>query len=93
MGRVRVTAAGPRAMEVSVKLFASLRRYRPGAAIGQAFTCDLPDAATVEVLVADVLGLPPEEVAIVLVNGRQCGREHPLARGDSVALWPPIAGG
>ena len=81
------------AMVVHVKLYASLRRYRPGLALGQSFPCTVPDDTTIGRLFAEVLGLPPAEMAIALVNGRYSDREHPLNDGDTVALWPPIAGG
>lgn len=80
-------------IEIHVKLYASLRRYRAGLAIGQSFACSVPESTTVGTLFGEVLGLPAEEVAIVLVNGVNRPREHPLSQGDSVSLWPPIAGG
>jgi len=80
-------------MIVHVKLYASLRRYRPELTLGQSFACSVPDDTTTGRLFAEVLGLPPEEVAIALVNGLHSDREHPLNDGDTVALWPPIAGG
>ena len=84
----------PSAMiQVHVKLYASLRRYRPGLAIGRAFECAVPDDTTVGHLVDGVLRLPAAEVAIVLVNGVHSDRERLLSDGDQVALWPPIAGG
>ncbi len=80
-------------MLVHVKLYASLRRYRPEIALGQSFQCALPDEATVGHLIVEALGLPSQEVAIILVNGVYSNREQPLKDGDQVALWPPIAGG
>ncbi len=80
-------------MQVLVKLYASLRRYRPEIALGQAFACTVPDKATVGQLALDALRLPAEEVAITLVNGVYRSRDYPLSDGDQVALWPPIAGG
>ncbi len=80
-------------MLVHVKLYASLRRYRPEIALGQSFQCALPDETTVGYLIGDALGLPSQEVAIALVNGMYSDRERPLKDGDGVALWPPIAGG
>ena len=84
----------PSAMiQVHVKLYASLRRYRPDLPIGQAFECAAPHGITVGELVDGVLRLPASEVAIVLVNGVHSDRERLLSDGDQVALWPPIAGG
>lgn len=80
-------------MQVYVKLYASLRRYRPGLAIGQSFACLVPEDATVGHLLSEVLGLPGREVAIALVNGMLRGDEYRLSDGDQIAFWPPIAGG
>ncbi len=73
--------------------YASLRRYRPELGLGQALACTLPAGTTAGQMVSEALGLPPAEVAIILVNGRQQAPAHPLENGDRVALWPPIAGG
>ena len=80
-------------MVIHVKLYASLRRHRPGLALGQSFACTAPDSATVEHLFTEVLGLPPEEVAIALVNGIHSEHDRLLCDGDTIALWPPVAGG
>jgi molybdopterin converting factor small subunit len=80
-------------MIVHVKLYASLRRYRPGLALGESFACSAPDDTTVGRLFSEVLGLPAAEVAIALVNGMRSDWERRLNNGDTVALWPPIAGG
>jgi len=79
-------------IEVRVKLYAGLRRYRPGLAIGQSFPCSVPEGTIVGHLF-DHIGVPSTIVAIILVNGIQSDREHRLRDGDKVALWPPIAGG
>ena len=80
-------------MKVQVKLYASLRRYRSEVALGQTFVCDVPDDCTVGQLALETLQLPPEEVAITLVNGVYQTRDYELNDGDRIALWPPIAGG
>lgn len=80
-------------IRVHVKLYADLRRYRPELAIGETFACDVPNDITTGRLVGEVLGLPSEQVAIILVNGVQRDDGQRLCDGDSVALWPPIGGG
>lgn len=79
-------------MTIHVKLYAGLRRYKPEVPLGASFACTLPNELTVARLF-DELGLPPQIVAIALVNGIARDREHVLCEGDKVALWPPIAGG
>ena len=39
------------------------------------------------------LEIHPEEVAILLVNGRHRDLETPVSDGDVVALFPPVGGG
>jgi sulfur carrier protein ThiS len=52
---------------------------------------DVPEPATVEAL-ARVLGLPPR-VCIVVVNGAAADPGTPLADGDRIQVFPPMAGG
>lgn len=80
-------------MEVSVKLYASLRRYRPNVALGKAFPCKVSEGTTIRELMVNALGMPPEEVAIALVNGMMTDPDQPVKAGDQVALFPPVAGG
>ncbi len=77
---------------VHVKLFATLRRYSPGLKMGQALPVELPDGATVDHLIRQ-LGLPAEEVKMVFVNGLVRQRDHPLADGDELGIFPPVGGG
>lgn len=80
-------------IEVRVKLYASLRRYRPDQALGEAFACSVADETTVGQLLTEVLKLPPGVVAIALVNGIRRDHQERLSAGDEIALFPPMAGG
>ena len=53
---------------------------------------DLPDGRTVAD-VARQLGIPADLARVVLVNGRDAAPEQPLAPGDVVSIFPPLAGG
>ena len=77
---------------VHVKLFATLRHYRPGLGLGEAFPVELPEGATVADLVRQ-LGLPEEEVKIVFVNALFRDPDHVLADGDELGIFPPVGGG
>ncbi len=77
---------------VHVKLFATLRQYRPGLGIGEAFPIELPDGASVRDLIQTV-GLPEDEVKIVFVNALFRELAHQLADGDEVGIFPPVGGG
>ena len=79
-------------MQVHVKLFASLRYHRLGLEIGQSFPVELTTGATISELVQH-LGLPPEEIKLVYVNGRSQQEEYVLTEGDQVGIFPPVGGG
>ena len=77
---------------VHVKLFATLRHYRPGLGLGEAFPVEVSEGATVGDLVRQ-LGLPAEEVKIVFVNALFRDLDYVLADGDEVGIFPPVGGG
>ena len=74
-------------MELEIKLFANLRKFNP-----QLDRIRLDDGTTVLELL-ERAGIPPAEVAIVLVDGRHAKLDRPLHDGETVAVFPPIAGG
>lgn len=79
-------------MTVKVRLYATLRRYMPSVELGKSVEIQVPDGATVGVLL-DVLSIPRDEMRTCYVAGLYRGIEHPLQEGDDVALFPPIGGG
>lgn len=79
-------------MKVTVRVYATLRRYLPEGSAHNPIELELPDGATVGELLKR-LGLPQDAVKVVFVNGRHAEFEHPLADGDQVGVFPPVAGG
>jgi len=77
---------------VHVKLFATLRQARPDVPMGQAFAIELPEGATVADLIRK-LELPDKEVKLIFVNALFRERNHVLADGDEVGIFPPVGGG
>ncbi len=83
-------------MKVRIKLFALLGKYLPPGAKANQAEVEVGDGATVSDL-ARQLNLPPEHCHLVLLNGtymspgERDGRV--LTEGDTVAVWPPVAGG
>jgi molybdopterin synthase sulfur carrier subunit len=75
-----------------VKLFATLRHHYPHLGLGEAMEVELPHGATVGDVV-EHLRLPPNQVRVVFVNGIVRSKEHPLADGDEVGVFPPVGGG
>jgi len=80
----------------TVKLYASLARYLPGNSEKNAIRVSLPPDATISSVFGE-LNLPPASCHLVLVNGTfippSLRAGHPLEDGDTLAAWPPVAGG
>ncbi|MCG6981551.1 MAG: MoaD/ThiS family protein [Deltaproteobacteria bacterium] len=74
-------------MKLEIKLFASLQKFMPNAE-----KVDLDDNCTVLDLLKKI-GINPSEVAIILVNGQHVELDQTLSEGETVAFFPPIAGG
>jgi len=75
-----------------VRLYATLRRYRPEVKLGESLPMELPEGSTVGQLIAR-LGIPARVVKSIFVNRRPQDPEHVLQNGDEVAIFPPVAGG
>jgi sulfur carrier protein ThiS len=83
-------------MRITLKLFAALGKYLPPEAHKNQTEMEVPDGAT-PLDVMGLVGVPPEMAHLVLINGAfvappQRGDKQ-LAEGDSLAMWPPVAGG
>ncbi len=79
-------------MQINVKLFASLQRYRPDAFAGEVFPVELPDGSTLADLVTH-LEVRANEVKVMFVNGRARAEMYRLQDGDEVGIFPPVGGG
>jgi molybdopterin converting factor small subunit len=77
---------------VQVKLFATLRQRYPHLGIGEPMAVELPESATVGQLLAR-LQIPDDQVKIAFVNNVIRGKDHLLADGDEVGVFPPVGGG
>lgn len=74
-------------MQVTVKLFANfrhgrfnieVRQYPPGTTVGQ---------------IVEEIGIPKNELGILLVNSRHVDLDRELQDGDTLALFPLVGGG
>ncbi len=79
-------------MTVKVQLFATLSAYLPADVEGDTVTVALDDGASVAHALK-FLNIPPDFPCLVVVNGRDAEPEQALADGDTVTLFPPLAGG
>lgn len=74
-------------MDIKVRLFATLREGRfkeQIIAYGESVTPQM---------VIDQLHIALEDVAILLINGRDGKLETQLCDGDVVSIFPPVGGG
>ena len=79
-------------MKIEVRVFATLRRYLPELGVGEPKTVELPEGATFEELRAQ-LGLPLEEIKIIMRNGIQTEMDEIIEDGDRIAYVPAVGGG
>jgi molybdopterin converting factor small subunit len=83
-------------MNVTLKLYATLSDYLPPGARQNMVELEVDTDVTVGRLI-DRYNLPPKLTHLVLVNGVYIAPgarpSAPLRDGDTVAVWPPIAGG
>jgi len=84
-------------MKITFKLFATLTDYLPAQARHtNVMELEVPAEASISRII-EPFGLPPRLVHLVLVNGLYVPPEERLSRtlqdGDTLAIWPPIAGG
>lgn len=83
-------------MNITLKLYASLGAFLPPGSARNAIQLDVKDGATIgEVLTHQQV--PRANCHLILVNGvftppaSADGKE--LIEGDTLAVWPPVAGG
>jgi molybdopterin converting factor small subunit len=78
-------------MRVTVRVFGSLHRYRPGLVHG-AISLDVQPGTTVGRIVRQ-LGIPDAVPLVIMVNSTVCDLDSMPTDGDSLYLFPPMAGG
>jgi molybdopterin converting factor small subunit len=80
-------------MRIRVKLMANLRNKLPAGSQGGTSQLDLEPNTSVAAAL-ETMGIAHGQVHLVLVNGSmEPDRTRPLAEGDEVVVFPPVAGG
>jgi molybdopterin converting factor small subunit len=75
-------------MHISLKLFATLARYRPG----HPEACPVAPKTTVrQLLIAQ--GVPLKEAKLIFINGVKASLDTVIKDGDRVGVFPPVGGG
>ncbi|HDN81055.1 MAG: MoaD/ThiS family protein [Chloroflexi bacterium] len=80
-------------MQVTVRVYASLRRHLPEKYSSNPIELELPEGTTVGEMIEKVLKLPHDSVKVVFVNGKHSDFDQLLSDGDRVGVFPPVAGG
>lgn len=79
-------------MNVTIKLFATLRKYLPQDSTNGGCELSLPEETTVKDVLKR-LGVPEDIKLVLLLNSRHAGYDTVLSEGDVLSVFPPIAGG
>ena len=81
---------------ITVKLFASLADYLPAGAKENTVSIKMPEPGTIGAAI-ETLRVPEGRCHLVLLNGIFVPPNRrttaPLCDGDTIAIWPPVAGG
>jgi molybdopterin synthase sulfur carrier subunit len=79
-------------MVLKVFLSATLRQYLPGYDPGTGHDLAVPPGSTLRE-VARLLGIPEEDVKLIMVNGVSVRWDARLNGDERVAFFPPLGGG
>lgn len=77
-------------MEINVKLLVDLQKYSPTGDSG--FVMQVDEGATIDTVFHE-LGIPSQDMKIVIVNGRQAKLQQKLHVHDSLVVFPILEGG
>jgi molybdopterin synthase sulfur carrier subunit len=79
-------------MPLQIRLFATLRRFVPDYDPFQGLALDIPPGTPI-LHIIEKLGLPPEDVTLILVNGVHQQPDYQLQGDERLAFFPPVGGG
>lgn len=79
-------------LRIEVRVFATLRRYLPELGIGEPKVLEVPEGTTLGEI-QHQLGLPEDEVKVIMRNFRQAKPEDLAQDGDRITYIPAVAGG
>ncbi|WP_245561191.1 MoaD/ThiS family protein [Desulfoscipio gibsoniae] len=77
---------------MEVRVFSGLEKFLPNKRFGEPMPVNLPDGATVRILL-NKMHIPEEQVFTVLVDGRHQTLDYTVRDGERVSLFPPVGGG
>ena len=75
-------------LRVTIKIFGSLRRHMDEEGLPYAIEKEIAPEGVVAIDIAKGIGLPPEEIEAVFLNGRVINIYDTISPGDRVAFFP-----
>ena len=84
-------------MRLTVKLYAGLEYLLPDNAADNSTSIEVPENSSINSVIRQC-NVPQGKAHLVLLNGIYVNSEHrddinPFTDGDTLAIWPPVAGG
>ena len=79
-------------MEIEVLVFATLRRYIPELSIGESKLIEVSKDTTIAQVIK-VVGLPEDEIKVIMRNHRHANLGDKVHHGDRIAFIPAVGGG
>ena len=83
-------------MQITLKLYATLSDYLPEGSVKHSTVLDIPKEETAYGVI-ERYHVPRERAHLVLLNGIYLTPEQreqaTFKEGDTLAIWPPVAGG
>jgi len=79
-------------MPVTIMLSTTLRASVPGYIPATGLSLDWEEPLSAGAL-AEKIGLPLQEIKVVMLNGRQANLEQAINDGDRVSYFPAVGGG
>lgn len=79
-------------MRIQVRLYAILRRYVPDLPQRGSLVLDVPDGTSVRQTIRQ-LAIPDGSPVVAMVNSTVSELDQVLTEGDTLSLFPPVAGG
>lgn len=83
-------------MEITFKLYAGLSQYLPDDAVRNAINLNISTSETAYSIL-EKFNVPKESAHLILLNGVYLDADErekaTFKEGDTLAVWPPVAGG
>ncbi len=83
-------------MKITLKFYTTLKGFLPDGAEGNEAVIEIEDGATI-LSVVERQNVPQKMINMVLVSGAYVApsglASHALKDGDTLSMWPPLAGG